>query len=161
MPKWDGQTVAIPLPEQLALFLHFATANRTHCGAPELDKDAISVCIYADGKARAPVPLELRLGLSDGAFTEVIAVTSGGTLEAGDLVYANLLQPAQHRHTLFRSSEQATRLEIALEGELKKAFDLVFGERSLIEKLGYRLAGSFRLFTEYRKRPRGIANKLE
>ena len=34
-----------------------------------------------------PLALELRLGLSDGAFTEVIAVTSGGTLEVGDLVY--------------------------------------------------------------------------
>ena len=39
--------------------MHFATAKRTLCGAPDLDKDAISVCIYADGKARAPVPLEL------------------------------------------------------------------------------------------------------
>ena len=40
----------------------------------------------ADGK---PVPLDLRLGLSDGSFTEVIGVT-GGKLEAGDLVYVGV-----------------------------------------------------------------------
>jgi HlyD family secretion protein len=40
----------------------------------------------ADGK---PVPLDLRLGLSDGSYTEVIGVT-GGKLEAGDLVYVGV-----------------------------------------------------------------------
>jgi HlyD family secretion protein len=43
--------------------------------------------VFVPGPDGKPVPLELRLGLSDGAFTEVIAVTGGGKLEAGDLVY--------------------------------------------------------------------------
>ena len=59
MKAWFSALIRRFEPEQLALFLHFATAKRTLCGAPDPDKDAISVCIYADGKARAPVPLEL------------------------------------------------------------------------------------------------------
>jgi HlyD family secretion protein len=43
--------------------------------------------VFVPGPEGKPVPLELRLGLSDGAFTEVIAVTGGGELEAGGLVY--------------------------------------------------------------------------
>ncbi|RPH46310.1 MAG: efflux RND transporter periplasmic adaptor subunit [Burkholderiales bacterium] len=47
--------------------------------------------VFVPGPDGRPVPLELRLGLSDGAFTEVIAVTSGGRLEAGDPVYVGVL----------------------------------------------------------------------
>ena len=63
MSAWFRALIRRFEPEQLALFLHFATAKRTLCSAPDVDKDAISVCIYADGTARAPVPLEqLKLG---------------------------------------------------------------------------------------------------
>jgi HlyD family secretion protein len=47
--------------------------------------------VFIPGPDGKPVPLELRLGLSDGAFTEVIAVTSGGKLEAGDPVYVGVV----------------------------------------------------------------------
>jgi len=43
--------------------------------------------VFVPGPDGKPVALELRLGLSDGAFTEVISVTGDGKLEAGDLVY--------------------------------------------------------------------------
>ena len=38
-----------------------------------------------------PTPVELRLGLSDGAFTEVIGTAGGARLEAGDLVYIGIV----------------------------------------------------------------------
>lgn len=47
--------------------------------------------IFVPGPDGKPVPLELRLGLSDGAFTEVTAVTGSGKLEAGDLVYVGVV----------------------------------------------------------------------
>jgi HlyD family secretion protein len=47
--------------------------------------------VFVPGPDGKPVPLELRLGLSDGAFTEVIAVTGGGKLDAGDLVYVGVV----------------------------------------------------------------------
>ncbi|MEI7446669.1 MAG: hypothetical protein WCK28_17400, partial [Burkholderiales bacterium] len=46
--------------------------------------------VFIPGPDGKPAALELRLGLSDGAFTEVIAVTSGGKLEAGDQVYVGV-----------------------------------------------------------------------
>jgi HlyD family secretion protein len=47
--------------------------------------------VFVPGPEGKPVPLELRLGLSDGAFTEVIAVTGDGKLDAGDLVYVGVV----------------------------------------------------------------------
>ena len=45
--------------------------------------------VFVPGPDGAPVPLELRIGLSDGIATEVLSVT-GGRLEAGDPVYVGL-----------------------------------------------------------------------
>lgn len=46
--------------------------------------------VFVPGPEGRPVPLELRLGLSDGATTEVIAVLNGARLTEGDLVYVGV-----------------------------------------------------------------------
>jgi len=43
--------------------------------------------VFVQGPDDKPVPVELRLGLSDGAFTEVIGTVGDGSLKEGDLVY--------------------------------------------------------------------------
>jgi HlyD family secretion protein len=43
--------------------------------------------VFVPGPDGRPVPLELRLGLSDGTATEVLGVTGEGRLTEGDLVY--------------------------------------------------------------------------
>ena len=46
--------------------------------------------VFAPGPEGRPVPIELRLGLSDGSTTEVIAVLNNGKLAEGDLVYVGV-----------------------------------------------------------------------
>jgi HlyD family secretion protein len=43
--------------------------------------------VFVPGPEGRPIPLELRLGLSDGTATEVLGVTGEGRLTEGDLVY--------------------------------------------------------------------------
>jgi len=43
--------------------------------------------VFVPGPDGRPVPVAVRIGLSDGAFTEVIAALDGGRLEEGDLVF--------------------------------------------------------------------------
>jgi HlyD family secretion protein len=43
--------------------------------------------VFVPGAGGAPQPVELRLGLSDGRSTEVLAVEGDGRLQEGDLVY--------------------------------------------------------------------------
>jgi HlyD family secretion protein len=47
--------------------------------------------VFVAGPGDKPVPIELRLGLSDGAFTEVISVIGERKLTEGDLVYTGLV----------------------------------------------------------------------
>jgi HlyD family secretion protein len=46
--------------------------------------------VFVPGPEGRPVPVELRLGLSDGSATEVISVLNDGKLAEGDLVYVGV-----------------------------------------------------------------------
>jgi HlyD family secretion protein len=47
--------------------------------------------VFVPGPEGKPVPVELRLGLSDGLATEVIGTTGGARLAEGDLVYVGVV----------------------------------------------------------------------
>jgi len=47
--------------------------------------------VFVPGADGAPMPVEIRLGLSDGAFTEVIGTQGAARLAAGDRVYVGLV----------------------------------------------------------------------
>jgi HlyD family secretion protein len=47
--------------------------------------------VFVPGPEGKPVAVELRLGLSDGSTTEVIAILNGASLAEGDLVYVGIV----------------------------------------------------------------------
>jgi|LakMenEpi03Aug12_release.lakeMendotaPanAssembly.Ray.scaffolds.fasta_scaffold03902_20 HlyD family secretion protein len=47
--------------------------------------------VFVPGPEGKPVAVELRLGLSDGSTTEVIAILNGASLAEGDLVYVGII----------------------------------------------------------------------
>lgn len=47
--------------------------------------------VFVPGPEGKPVAIELRLGLSDGSTTEVIAILNGASLAEGDLVYVGIV----------------------------------------------------------------------
>lgn len=47
--------------------------------------------VFIQGPDEKPLPVELRLGLSDGAFTEVIGTVGDRKLQEGDLVYTGVV----------------------------------------------------------------------
>lgn len=90
----DTRTEALKVPNAALRFRPpgWSDAPRAEprAGAASAGRSGARGRVFVPGPEGAPAPLELRLGLSDGAFTEVIAVTGGGALEAGDRVYVGV-----------------------------------------------------------------------